>query len=92
MFLAAELVNTQGHTAAKSGDQLLGLMPSCSSGKFCWVLTCRQHTQTFHLQDSQNQLLLGSLKMPDNECKMMTHVIFKQDSGCVCEWKSLTIR
>lgn len=29
MFLAAEPLNTQGHTAAKSGDKLTGLMPSC---------------------------------------------------------------
>lgn len=42
MFLAAELFNTQGHTAAKWWGELIGPMPSCSPGKFYWVLTCNQ--------------------------------------------------
>lgn len=90
MLLAAELLNTQGHTVAKSGDELIGPMPSCLSGKFYWVLTCNQQTQTPHLRDYQTELLSGSLKMADNECEM-THVTFKQDSGCVCEWELLKI-
>lgn len=58
MFLEAELLNTQGHTEAKSRDQFIGLMPSCSPGKFYWVLTCNQQTQIPHLQDYQTKLLL----------------------------------
>lgn len=83
MFLAAELLNTQGHTVAKSRYELIGPMPSCLSGKFYWVLTCNQQIQTPHLRDYQTKLLSGSLTMADHECKM-THVTFKQDSGCVC--------
>lgn len=58
MFLEAELLNTQGHTEAKSRDQFIGLMPSCSPGKFYWVLTYNQQTQIPHLQDYQTKLLL----------------------------------
>lgn len=67
MFLAAELLSTQGHTATELGDELIGLMPSCSSGKLSWVLTCNQQIQTPHLRDYQTELLWGSLKMSDNK-------------------------
>lgn len=79
MLLAATLLNTRGHTAAKSGAELPGPMPRCRG------LTRNQQTQTPHLRVYQTKLLLGALKTPDNECEMMTHVMFKQDSGCVCE-------
>lgn len=91
MFLTTELLNTRDHTAAMLGDELTELVPSCSSGKFYRVLTCNQQTQTPHLSDYQTKLLLGSLKMAGNECEMMTHVVFKQDSGCACEWGLLKI-
>lgn len=85
MFLAAALLNTQGHTAARSEDELPGPMPCCSPGKFYRVLTCNQQTQTPHLGDYQTKLILGSLKTANNKCEMMTHVMLKQDSGCACE-------